>query len=163
MVVSALKTLLPALFLLLAVQVPAGLACFGPKLFVGVLPGLEEEMRYYLVSIYLHEKTGIDTVRVELKEGRTAIDAIAAHEIDLGFAADSATETVAVLQLDDGFKLYTGERPLTDLQFSTVGRVFAKLQNRLDQNNLDLIRQAIKAGSLPATAVRDFMLKNGWI
>ncbi len=166
MVVSALKTALLCLVLLLALQVSIALACFGPKLFVGVGPGLEEEMRYHLVSIYLHEKTGIDSSQVELKQGQSAIEAIIAQEIDLGFAAASttlATSAVSVLQLDDGLKLYSGERPLNDLQFSTVGRVFTRLQNRIDGSGLDPIRQGIKTGKLPATAVRDFMLENGWI
>ena len=163
MVVSALKTTLLILSLLLILQASAGLACFGPKLFIGSVPGLEGEMRYHLVSIYLHEKTGIDSVQVELKHGQTAIDAITAQEIDLGFAADSATEIASVLQLDDGLKLYSGERPLSDIQFTTVGRVFKKLQKRIEQGNLDLIRQRIKVGDLPAAAVRDFMMENGWI
>ncbi len=163
MVVSALKTTLLTLSLLFILQVTASLSCFGPKLFIGVAPDLEGEMRYHLVSIYLHEKTGIDSVRVELKQGQTAIDAISAQEIDLGFATVAETSGVAVLDLGEGLKLYSGERPLNDLQFTTVGRVFKKLQKRIDQNNLDLIRQGIKNGELPAAAVRDFMMKNGWI
>ena len=163
MVVSTLKRALLLLILLLLLQVSAGFACFGPKLFIGAVPGLEGEMRYYLVSIYLHEKTGIDSIQVALKAGQTSIDAITAQEIDLGFAAAAETVHPAVLQLDDGLQLYAGERPLNDLQFSTVGRVFSLLQKRIDGSSLEPIRQRIKAGVLPATAVRDFMMENGWI
>lgn len=163
MAVPALKTGLLTAVLLLTLLMSAGLACFGPKLFIGVAPGPEGEMRYHLVSIYLHEKTGIDSVAVELKPGQTALDAIAANEIDLGFAAAAASETVAVLVLDDGLRLHSGERPLHDLQFSTVGRVFARLQKKLDAGSLAPVRRRIKDGTLPATAVRDFMLNNGWI
>ncbi len=163
MVVSALKTTLLTLSLLLILQVTVSLSCFGPKLFIGVIPGLEGEMRYHLVSIYLHEKTGIDSVQVVLRQGQTAIDAISAQEIDLGFANVAKTLSVAVLDLGEGLKLYSGERPLNDLQFTTVGRVFKKLQKRIDQSNLDFIRQRVKSGDLPAAAVRDFMMENGWI
>jgi len=163
MVVPVLKMSLLSLVLLLSLHVSAGMACFGPKLFIGLVPGLEGEMRYHLVSIYLHEKTGIDSTPVELKDNQTALDAIALQEIDLGFAVDTPTDRIAVLQLDDGLKLYSGERPLNNLQFSTVGRVFKKLQKRIDQTNLNAVRQRIRAGSLPATAIRDFMMEHGWI
>lgn len=163
MVVSALKTGLLSLLLLVTLQASASMACFGPKLFIGLGPGLESEMRYHLVSIYLHEKTGIDCTSVELRAGQTALEAISLKEIDLGFAAVAPAESVALLELDDGLKLYSGERPLNDLQFSTVGRVFDKLQKRINQLSLEPVRQRIKAGGLPATVVRDFMMENGWI
>ncbi len=166
MVVPTLKRILLVLVLLFLLQVSASFACFGPKLFIGAAPGLEGEMRYHLVSIYLHEKTGIDSIQVALKTGQTALDAIIAQEIDLGFGAAAQTvETaqVTVLTLDNGLKLYAGERPLSDLQFSTVGRAFTLLQKRIDGGNLEPIRQRVKAGVLPATAVRDFMMANGWI
>ena len=79
------------------------------------------------------------------------------------FANVAKILSVAVLDLGEGLKLYSGERPLNDLQFTTVGRVFKKLQKRIDQSNLDFIRQRVNLGDLPAAAVRDFMMENGWI
>lgn len=162
MVISTLKTLCATLFMLLVVQISAGQACFGPKLFVGVAPGLEGEMRYHLVAIYLHEKTGIDSKQLILKEGQDGLEAIADNEIDLGFASAVATGKT-LLRLDEETHLYSGDRPLNDLQFSTVERAFVKLQKMLDRDGLTSIRQAIKAGILPAVAVRNFMLEQGWI
>jgi hypothetical protein len=163
MAVPALKSILLTTLLLLVLLAASGFACFGPKLFIGVVPGLEGEMRYHLVSIYLHEKTGIDSILVELKAGQTAEAAILAKEIDLGYSREANMKATEVLRLADGYKLYSGERPLNDLQFTTAGRAFAKLQKRLDAGSLDKIRARILTGTLPATAVRDFMLNNGWI
>ncbi len=163
MAVSPLRVLLSAVVLLLVLLAVNGAACFGPKLFIGVAPGLEGEMRYHLVAIYLHEKTGIESTQVELKPGRSVLKAIAAKEIDLGFSGQDAAAGTVVLRLEEGLKLYAGERPLNDLQFSTVGRAFSRLQKRLDRERLDKVRQAIAGGRLPAGAVRDYMLEKGWI
>ena len=163
MAVPALKSVGLILVLVSTLLVSSGFACFGPKLFIGVEAGLEGEMRFHLIAIYLHEKTGIDSTLIELKSGQTVADAFSAKEIDLGFSSDAAVEATPVLTLDGGLKLYSGERPLNDLQFSTVSRSFAKLQQRLTPAVLSQIRREIDAGALPAVVVRDFMLKNGWI
>ncbi len=163
MAFSALRAnLLLAGLLLILLATPAA-ACFGPKLFIAVGPGVMEEMRYHLVAIYLHEKTGIESEKIALKSELSAIDAFAAEEIDLGFSAQKTTIATQVLQLDNNLFLYAGPRPLHDLQFSTVGRALARLQKKLTGESLDPVRQAIKEGRLPASAVRDFMLEKGWI
>ncbi|WP_020676110.1 hypothetical protein [Geopsychrobacter electrodiphilus] len=163
MAFSALKYVCLCLVLLLTLMSSSGLACFGPKLFIGVAAGQEGEMRFYLVSIYLHEKTGIDSTLIELKSGQTGAEALAAKEIDLGFSSQPGVQATPVLHLGGQLYLYSGERPLNDLQFSTVGRTLVKLQQRLDTGGLESIRQKIQTGTLPAVAVRDFLLKNGWI
>lgn len=162
MAVRALKGVCCALGLLLVLSSLAS-ACFGPKLLIGRVPGTDGELHYHLVAIYLHEKTGIDSTPVELAAGQSAADAIAQHEIDLGFvAADSVAQPV-VLRLDNGMQLLSGERPQNDLQFTTALPALQKLQQRLDKQNLDTVRTAIKRGVLPATAIRNFMLEQGWI
>ncbi len=163
MVVSALKKIVLLMPVVLLFFVATGYACFGPKLFIGVGPGLEGEMRYHLVAIYLHEKTGIDSTMITLKTGQTAIAAISAEEIDLGFSTVESSEATHVLKLEEGLNLYSGKRPFNDLQFSTAARAFAKLQKKLASNNLAEIRLSISSGTLPATAVRNFMMQNGWI
>lgn len=163
MVVPALKTISLTAVLFLVLLVSSGSSCFGPKLFIGVTPGVEGEMRYHLVAIYLHEKTGIESNRVELKPDHTAAQAIVAKEIDLGFSVEDSLAAPVVLRLDNEFKLFSGERPLSDLQFTTVSRALKRLQKRLDAGNLNAVRQAIAQGTLPATAIRDFMLEEGWI
>ncbi len=138
-------------------------ACFGPKLFIGTEPGLAGEMRFHLVALYLHEKTGIESQRVEFVPGETALAAIAAEKIDLGFSLPDDAAPEPRLTLETGRVLYSGKRPLEDLQFSTVPRALAKLQQRLAGEDLSGIEQEIAAGVLPAAAVRHFMLREGWI
>jgi len=162
MAVSALKKFFwVGLGLLVLVQ-PVG-ACFGPQIFIGTAAGLEGEMRYHLIAIYLHEKTGIDSTRVMLKPGQSALEAIAAEEIDLGFDLPQKTDIPVLLQLENGPNLYTGRRPLKDLQFSTLGRALEKLNQRLRGEHLDQLRRDMAAGVLPATAVRQLMQQQGWI
>jgi hypothetical protein len=162
MAVSALKKLLRvALGLLLVVQTAN--ACFGPKIFIGTAEGLEGEMRYHLIAIYVHEKTGIDSTRVVLQPGQSALEAIAAEEIDLGFDLRRDTDTPVLLQLKEDQSLYSGPRPLNDLQFSTLSRALEKLNQRLTLEHLAQLRREIDAGVLPATAVRNLMQQQGWI
>jgi hypothetical protein len=163
MALPALKSLGLALALLLTLAAATSLACFGPKLFIGVTPGLEGELRFHLIAIYLHEKTGIDSTLIELKPGQSAAAALAADEIDFGFGGPDSLGGAPVLNLGEGLWLYSGPRPLNDLQFSTVGRTLAKLQQRLGPDSLKVMREAVSAGVLPAVAVRDYLHKNGWI
>jgi len=162
MAVSALKKFFwVGLGLLVLVQ-PVG-ACFGPQIFIGTAEGLEGEMHYHLIAIYLHEKTGIDTTRVLLKPGQSTLEAIAAGEIDLGFGLPQKTDIPVLLQLKNGLNLYSGSRPLKDLQFSTLGRALEKLNQRLRGEHLEQLRRALSTGVLPATAVRQLMQQQGWI
>lgn len=163
MAIPALRKISLLIFVALIVSVASGYACFGPKLFIGVEPGLEGEMRYHLLSIYLHEKTGIDSTMIELDSGQTALQAIGANEIDLGFSPGSTTDPAYVLTLEEGINLYSGDRPRNDLQFSTTGKALSKLGQRLDNHSISTIRQSISSGILPATAVRKFMMQSGWI
>lgn len=162
MVVFTLKKFFwVGLSLLLLVEPVA--ACFGPQIFIGTAEGLEGEMRYHLIAIYLHEKTGIDSTRVVLKPGQSALQAIAAKKIDLGFESPQQTDVPVLLQLKNGPNLYSGPRPLEDLQFSTLGRALEKLNQSLTLEHLDQLRRDISAGVLPATAVRQLMQQQGWI
>lgn len=141
----------------------SALACFGPKLFIGTASGLEAEMRYYLVALYLHEKTGIDSVRVELAAGESASAAIANERIDLGFSAVADASVPVLLTLPGSHVLCSGKRPLESLQFSTVVPVLKRLEQRLTKVDLTTIERRIASGVLPATAVRNFMMQAGWI
>lgn len=162
MAVFALKKL-PLLGLGLLLLASTANACFGPKLFIGVPAGLEGEMRYHLIAIYLHEKTGIDSTLVVLQPGQSALQAIAAEEIDLGFDLRRDTKTPVLLQLDEEQSLYSGSRPLNDLQFSTLSPALEKLNQRLTLEHLAQLRREIHAGVLPATAVRNLLQQQGWI
>lgn len=162
MVVSALKRLglLAFALCLLASSVNA---CFGPKVFIGVPAGLEGEMRYHLIAIYLHEKTGIDSTQIVLKPGQSALDAIASADIDLGFDQALNADIPVLMTLADGQRLYSGPRPLNDLQFSTLGRALKKLDQILNAAHLAQLHADLKRGVLPATAVRALFDQQGWL
>ena len=151
------------LTLVISLLTSSTFACFGPKLFVGTEPGLAGEMRYHLVALYLHEKTGIDSVHVVYEPGQNALQAISAQKIDLGFSTADESDIPVLLKLTDGQVLYSGKRPLEDLQFSTAPRALQKLQQRLNNASLQSVEEQIAAGELPAAAIRNFMLEAGWI
>ncbi len=155
-----MRSILVLLFLL--ISVPAG-ACFGPKLFLGTPPGVEGELLFHLVSIYVKEKTGIESLRLEMTAEQTADGLLKKEEVDLAFDHNQSQQWGALLQVGEQLYLLSGPRPTQDLQFTTVPRVLSKLQRLLDADDLSHLRQQVTAGVLPAKAVRSYYMQQGWI
>ncbi len=107
------------LVLVLLVCSPA-LACFGPKLYVGVPAGADGEILYALVSLYVKEKTGVESVSVELK-GESGVELIRQEKVDLAFVPAGTEGAEGLLAIAGGPLLVSGPRPLNDLQFTTCG------------------------------------------
>ena len=70
-----LTLLLGSLLLVLLVSAPAR-ACFGPKLFVGAGPEIQEEALFALLTLYIQEKTGVVSTRVEIAKNQRPLDLI---------------------------------------------------------------------------------------
>lgn len=151
-------TLLAALLLLAAA--PPARSCFGPKLYVGVGSGAEAELLHALVVLYLKEKTGVESVRVDLGE-RDPRAEIAAERLDLAL---SGVGDGSVLLGVAGFPLLlAGKRPHEDLQFTTVVPALRKLARLL---NAEILRQPlaeVRGGASPAAAARQLLRQRGWL
>ncbi len=148
--------------LLLLITVPAS-ACFGPKLYLGTPAGEDGELLFHLVAIYVKEKTGVESLRVELTAGQTAESLLQKNEVDLAFHPAASQNWSAVLQLEEQLWLLTGPRPTEDLQFTTVPRTLSKLQRLLAAGALTELRRQVANGILPAKAVRGHFMERGWI
>ena len=148
--------------LLLLIALPAS-ACFGPKLYFGSDAGEEGELLFYLVSIYVKEKTGVESTRIEMTGEQTALELLLQEKVDLVFAPVDSEQWSHLLSVGDQLFLLSGPRPTGDLQFTTVPKALSRLQARLKSADLDQLRQQVAAGVLPAKAVRTLYMQRGWI
>lgn len=135
-------------------------ACFGPKLYVGVGMGAEQELLYALTALYLKEKTGVETERVAL-DGRDPLAEIAAQRLDLAFTA--ATDGTVLLDMPGLPRLVSGPRPLEDLQFTTVAPALRKLAALLNTEEVHRLVAEVRAGAAPAATARRYLSAKGWL
>lgn len=156
-----LKSLL-SILLVLFCALPA-LACFGPKLYVGTPVGEDGELLFHLAAIYIHEKTGVDSIRFEIGSEQTAEEMLQQENVDLVFSQGPHSEWKSLLQVGTELSLLTGPRPTDDLQFTTVPRTLKKLQKLLKTEDLIALRQQVADGVLPAKAVRNLYMERSWI
>ena len=148
--------------LLVIFALPAS-ACFGPKLYIGTGPGEEGELLFHLASLYIHEKTGVDSIRLEMDQEQSAEGLLQQQQVDLAFHHQAGSDWKTLLQIGAELWLLSGPRPTDDLQFTTVPRALQKLQRLLTAEDLTMLRQQVAAGILPATAVRNLYSQRGWI
>ena len=141
------------LILFLLCTAPAW-ACFGPKLYIGVEPGLAGDLNFALVSLYIKEKTGVEAVRVAMA-GKDAVAAVAAAaQVDLATAP--ATNAGGLLTLPDGMILLAGKRVRDDLQFTTVLPALTKLQRVLMQADGVALLARVRAGEGAVAVARSW-------
>ena len=159
MVVRTLK--ICCLVLLLSMLALPVQACFGPKLFLGVPADSDGQVLTSLVAIYIKEKTGIDTERVDLAD-RTVRQEISADKLDYGFVAENDS-LQTILNVKGLPLLVSGPRILNDLQFTTVAPALQRLQKILKPEHVEQIRQDVDNGTLPMAAARKFLMKQRWI
>lgn len=151
-----------SILLLFFVALPAS-ACFGPKLYIGTPAGEDGELLFHLAAIYLHEKTGVESLRFELSNEQTAESVLQQDQVDLVFANRAIAEKPTLLQIGTELLLVSGPRPTDDLQFTTVPRTLSKLQRLLTSEDLVRLRQQVAEGVLPAAAIRKLYRQRSWI
>lgn len=149
-------------FLLLLLFVPAGAsACFGPKLYLGVGSDPASDLLYAVVSLYIKEKTGTETVRVPL-EGKDPLREIREERLDMAFVPAGGSTTV-LLQVKGWPVLASGKRPLEELQFTTVPAALKKLNALLTPSHLQNILHQVRGGTSSAAAARRYLAAQRWI
>lgn len=137
-------------------------ACFGPKLHVGIARGVPARVLAEVVILYVKEKTGIESKRLEL--GSEAGDAaIAADRIDLAVAPAKVGQPGLVLALTPAAAVIAGPRPREDLQFTTVMPALEKLAGLFGAADLQALVTAVRDGRTPAAAAREFLQQRRWI
>lgn len=148
--------------LLLALTCAQVQACFGPKLFVAAGTTVQDEALFALVTLYVQEKTGVESTRVALEEGQNPLALLTGEKADLVFVWSDSLDD-AVLQITDMPQLVTGKRPREDLQFTTVLPAIRKLNRLLKQADVELVVGRIEAGDSPMAVARKFLMGLRWI
>lgn len=158
----AVRSLSLTIFLAVLLATPLQ-ACFGPKLFVGVGSGGQAEVLYALVTLYVKEKTGVESTRVELVEGEGPLALIARNTADLVFVPPDVAIDEAVFDLPGVTLLASGPRPHNDLQFTTVLPAVRKLNRLLQPAQVEALARQVEAGESAMAVVRKFLMENRWI
>ena len=162
MAVRALTRVLLSVALSVLAALPAA-ACFGPKLYVGLAAEPRQELLYALVSLYVQEKTGVESERVPLAAGENPAQALAAERIDLALAAAPVNGAETLLAVPGYPLLVSGARPLTDLQFTTVVPALRKLAALLTPRDLEELARRVAAGEKPLAAARRLCMERRWL
>ena len=156
-------TFLVGIVLLAVLVSPPAQACFGPKLFVGAGSTTQQELLYALVSLYVQEKTGVESTRVEVGVSQNPLDLLSSEKVDLVFVPVNESTNKAVFQLSDLPPLLAGPRPVNDLQFTTVLPAVAKLNRLLTSADVELLVSQVEAGKSAMSVARKFLMENRWI
>jgi hypothetical protein len=162
MALRQITILVGILVLAVLVSKPAQ-ACFGPKLFVGAGATPQQEILYAIVTLYVQEKTGVESNHVEVGMRQDPLDLLSAEKVDLVFVANNESAQEVVFKLPDLPPLVTGPRPVNDLQFTTVLPAIAKLNRLLTTADVELLVKQVNAEKSPMAVVRKFLMGNRWI
>lgn len=149
--------------LLLTLTVAQVQACFGPKLFVARGQNPVEETLYALVTLYVEEKTGVESTLTIVDEGQNPIALLTGEKVDMVFAAAEGTGDDVVFQLGTLPVLVTGKRPIDDLQFTTVLPAVKKLEGLLTVDDVMPLIKKVEAGESAMAVARKFFMERRWI
>lgn len=162
MAVRALKMVLTVLAVAVLTANHAA-ACFGPKLYIGVATEPRQELLFAMVSLYVQEKTGVESEKVLLPATADPAGELRAERVDLVFAPAAVAGAETLLALPGEPLLASGSRPLTDLQFTTVVPAVRKLAGLVTAADLALLDARVAAGETPLAAVRRLFKERRWI
>ena len=137
-------------------------ACFGPKLFVATDGGARQQLLSAVVTIFLKEKTGIESNLVTIPPGGGQ-QALQEDRVDLVFSPDEIVGATLVFKVEALSSLFSGPRPLEELQFSLVVPALKKLQGLLQPEQVRRLIGRVESGAPPLATARRFLQKQGWI
>ena len=159
----AIRTLIKylSIMLLLLTAVPA-LACFGPKLYLGVGDDAVGQVMASFVAIYVKETTGTDVIRVPLK-GLDPATEIREKRIDFSFTDKSEPDSKQLMSIGGLPLLITGDRIDNDLQFTTVRPTLIRLEAKLTAVDVAVLTEKVVDGELAMDVVRQFLIDRRWI
>ena len=162
MALRALTRLLLAATLLALTALPAT-ACFGPKLYLGVAADSRQELLFAVVTLYVQEKTGVESERVTLIPGADPGAELRQDRVDLVFAAAPVNGFEPLLAIPGYPLLLGGSRPFSDLQFTTVVPALRKLAALLTPADLQGLEARVAAGDKPLAAARRLFKERRWL
>jgi hypothetical protein len=158
----AVRSLVLVILLVTLASLPAQ-ACFGPKLFVGVGQGGQNDVVFALVALYVQEKTGVESKRVEIKIGQDPLTLLFGEKADLVLVSADETLDNTVFHVEGLPLLATGKRPLEELQFTTVLPAIRKLNRLLKYEDVARLINRVDAGESAMAVAREFLMEHRWI
>ncbi|MDT8443458.1 MAG: hypothetical protein RQ722_04155 [Desulfuromonadales bacterium] len=161
MVVRKVKMLIGSALLVIIMCAPAQ-ACFGPKLFVGVGQSPNEQALFALITLYVLEKTGVDSKRIDIEAEQDPLVLLSENKLDLVFIPSDSFDN-PVFKIAGMPLLAAGKRPLQELQFTTVLPAIRKLNNLLKQGDVEGLVSRIESGESAMSAARNFLMELRWI
>ena len=159
----AIRSLIKIASLLLALMtaVPV-MACFGPKLYLGVSDDATGQVLSSFVAIYVKETTGTDVVRVPL-QGLDPVVEVKEEKIDFSFTERQHSDVTLLMTIEGLPSLITGPRIDNDLQFTTVRPTLVRLAEKLTAEDVIVLTEQVVAGEMPMDVVRKFLIDRRWI
>jgi hypothetical protein len=158
----AIRSLVLMILLVVLASLPAQ-ACFGPKLFVGAGQGGQNDVVFALVTLYVQEKTGVESKRVEIEKGQDPLTLLSSEKADLVLMSADETLANTVFYIEGLPLLATGKRPLEELQFTTVLPAIKKLNRLLKYEDVSRLISRVDAGESAMAVAREFFMEHRWI
>ena len=158
----AIRSLVMAMLLVTLACSPVQ-ACFGPKLFVGVGQGGQNDVVFALVTLYVQEKTGVESKRVEIEKDQDPLALLSNEKADLVLMLADETLDNTVFHVEGLPLLATGKRPLEELQFTTVLPAIRKLNRLLKYEDVARLVGRVDTGESAMAVAREFFMERRWI
>lgn len=156
-------TLIVGCALFCAAAVTSAQACFGPKLFVAAGQSVEEEVLYALVTLYVEEKTGVESTFVAVEKEVSALTLLTENKADMVFVPASTANEGAFFYLNGLPALFAGKRPLEELQFTTVLPAVKKLEKLINRDDIDRLIERVEGGESAMSVARKLLMQRRWI
>lgn len=134
-------------------------ACFGPKLFFATGDKPEEKLLYALITLYVKEKTGVESTPVAVVAGQNPVSLLADDKADLVLTEAETPPDGTIFRLAGYPLLVAGKRPFDDLQFTTVVPAIEKLNRLIKSEDMQLLLGKVKAGESAMFIVREFFME----
>lgn len=154
---------LTGICLLLSLMAAPVSACFGPKLFVAVTAEPRQQALIALATLYVQEKTGVESELLPLAPGTDPLQELARQRADLVLVGSVTSSGNALLSIPGYPVLIGGERIANDLQFTTVAPALRKFGTLLTTADLDFLTTRVAAGEPPVAAARRLLMDRRWI
>lgn len=160
------------IFLTVAILLPKTRACFGDKLGIGYVKGVEDEFCAHLVSLYIKEKTGIDSVVSEFSDADAVESSLKKVETDIIIwtvekEKINGTETKIFLLVEDGDKkiiLEVSKKILDDIRFHTLNKVMERIGKIITYADIEKNISLIKDGKkFSKQAAREYLVEEDLI
>ena len=188
MAICSIDSLIRNIAILLVVSAllaSTSIACYGPKLHVAYSQDTTQTLMYEIIRLYLHEKTGVETLPVIIADAAADTDAdldaaaggvtaaIVDDKADIALLSNLQTkiqiknqrknQTRGRIDFPDHLTILYGDRLVDDLQFTTALSALKKLFRILTPEEFGDLKKIVKNGVPVKKAVRRLLFDKGWI